>query len=228
VTPDRKSLIEAHSEHPELAREYLGRLLDQDRKAASRLVLDAVDDGLDLPAVYLHVFQPSLWEVGRLWSVNELSIAEEHYATAATQLVMSQLYPRLFEGARRDRAMVATSVGGNLHEIGVRMVSDFFEMEGWDTLYLGANTPPDEVAESARSHEADLVALSVTLDRHLPALRDALDALQPLRQEGLKVLVGGAPFREDPDLWVEVGADGSGSDAREAIGVANQLMGVRA
>ena len=51
--------------------------------------------------------------------------------------------------------MVATCIGGELHEIGIRMVADFFEMEGWDTYYLGANTPADavvaELSAQARS-----------------------------------------------------------------------------
>ena len=65
-----------------------------------------------------------LREVGRLWQMNRLSVAQEHYVTAATQLIMSQLYPLVFRTARRDRRIVAACVGGELHELGVRMVAD--------------------------------------------------------------------------------------------------------
>ena len=70
--------------------------------------------------------------------MNLLSVAQEHYCTAATQLVMSQLYPRIFSTERRGRTLVAARVADDLHEIGLRMVADFFEMEGWDTFYVGA------------------------------------------------------------------------------------------
>jgi MerR family transcriptional regulator, light-induced transcriptional regulator len=124
-----------------LARDYLGALLRGDRREAGRLVLDAVESGTSVKDIYLHVFQECQREVGRLWQMNRLSVAEEHYCTAATQLVMSQLYPRVFAGERNGRTLVATCVAGDLHEIGVRMVSDFFEMEGWDAYYVGANAP---------------------------------------------------------------------------------------
>ncbi len=99
--------------------------------------------------LYLQVFQPALHRVGRLWQLNRVGVAEEHYCTAATQLIMSQLYPYLFTGERHRRIMVATCASGELHEIGARMVSDFFELEGWDTIYLGASAPAGEVVETA-------------------------------------------------------------------------------
>ena len=83
----------------------------------------------------------------RYWQMNRLTVAQEHYCTAATQMIMSQLYPYIFEGERNGRVLVATCVAENLHEIGVRMVTDFFEMDGWDTFYLGANVPT-----ASRSH----------------------------------------------------------------------------
>ena len=69
-------------------------------------------------------------------------MAQEHYCTAATQLIMSQLYPYIFTTGKNGRVLVGTCVSGDLHEIGVRMVSDFFEMEGWDTFYLAPTRRP--------------------------------------------------------------------------------------
>ncbi|MDZ7776615.1 MAG: hypothetical protein U5L09_13885 [Bacteroidales bacterium] len=59
---------------------------------------------------------------------------------------MSQLYPYIFNSQRVGKSMVAATVGGELHEMGIRMVADFFEMEGWDTWYLGANAPAPKPA----------------------------------------------------------------------------------
>jgi len=58
--------------------------------------------------------------------MNEVSVAQEHYCTAATQLIMSQLYPHIFAGEKTERTLIATCVAGDLHEIGIRMVSDLF------------------------------------------------------------------------------------------------------
>ena len=50
--------------------------------------------------VYLLVFQPCQREVGRLWEAGRITVAQEHYCTAATQVIMSQLAPRLVTGER--------------------------------------------------------------------------------------------------------------------------------
>lgn len=219
------SYLDASTVTGRIAARYLELLLAGERRAASSFILDAVEEGLSIRDAYLEVFQPVLWELGRLWETNEVSVAQEHFCTAATQLVMSQLYPRLFGGERTGRRMVAASVGDNLHEIGVRMVSDFFEMEGWDTLYLGASIPAAEIAAEARAQEADLVAVSATLDEHLPEVERVIAALKEARDAGeVRILVGGAPFREDPGLWKRMGADASGSDALEAVAAARRLF----
>ena len=209
----------------QLARDFLGRLLAGDRTGASELVVEAVEEGLSIRDAYLEVFQPVLWEVGRLWQINEIGVAEEHFCTAATQLTMSRLYPLLFGGERSGRRLVAACVGGNLHEVGVRMVSDFFEMEGWDTYYLGADTPLDQIVETARDRDADVLAVSATLDEHVDDVRELLRRLERIRAEaGLKVLVGGAPFRADESLWEDVGAYAWGADALAAVREGRRLV----
>ena len=59
--------------------------------------------------------------------------------------------------------MVAACAASELHEIGVRMAADFFEMEGWDTFYLGANTPAESVIRTLVERKADVLAVSATI-----------------------------------------------------------------
>jgi methanogenic corrinoid protein MtbC1 len=211
-----------------LARSYLDALLQGQRQEASRLILKAAQGGSSIQDLYLHVFQPTQREIGRLWQTNRISVAQEHYCTAATQLVMSQLYPYIFSTARRDRHLVATSVGGELHEIGVRMVADFFEMEGWDSYYLGANTPAESVLQAMVERKADVLAVSATMTFHVSEVRDLIARVRGVKavQETL-ILVGGYPFLLSPQLWRQVGADGFAQDAREAVQVANRLIDAR-
>jgi methylmalonyl-CoA mutase cobalamin-binding domain/chain len=208
-----------------LAREYLDALLRGERRMASQLVLDAVQQGTSIRDAYLHVFQQSQYEIGRLWQMNRITVAQEHYCTAATQLIMSQLYPRLFEADRIGRCLVATCVGDELHELGVRMVADFFEMEGWDTYYVGANAPAQSILQAVAEQEADLLGISATMTFHL---RDVASLIAQVRKahtgRDVTILVGGYPFNVAPDLWQELGADGHARDAEKAVGLANQLL----
>jgi methanogenic corrinoid protein MtbC1 len=207
-----------------LARQYLQALLRGERHIASKLMLDAAQNGIAVRDLYLQVFQLTQYEIGRLWQVDEISVAQEHYCTAATQLIMSQLYPYVFGGEKSRGALVATCVSGDLHEIGVRMVSDFFELDGWHTYYLGANAPMSAVVQAVVQHQADALAISATITYHVRAVESLIAAVRRTPKCGrVKILVGGYPFKTDPDLWKIIGADGSAPDAQEAILLANRL-----
>ncbi len=206
-----------------MATDFLAALRSGDRHGAGNLVLDAVNTGrVPVRDIYLDVFRTSQYEVGRLWSEGKLSVAEEHYCTAATQLIMSQLYPHVFSTARRGKTLVAASVAGELHELPIRMVADFFEMAGWDTYYLGANTPARDVASMVQERKADVVAISATMVRHVDAVKDVVDALRATSAP--KIMVGGWPFTRDPGLWQHVGADGYAENAQDAVELAERWV----
>lgn len=208
-----------------LARRYLAALLAGDRRQASQIILDAVKDGLPIRDVYIEVLQPVQWELGRLWHLDRISTAQEHLATATTQLVMSQLYPSIFNAERAGRTLVATCVEGELHELGVRMVSDFFEMAGWDAVYLGASTPVQDVVAIVAERHADLVAISVTLSWHVPVAAALARRLRTdARTSSVPILVGGRPFTQAPDLWRAVGADATVEQANQAVAVGERLL----
>lgn len=209
--------------HQPLAASVLDALLQGDRRQASKLVSAAVEGGVTLVELYLQVFQPCLREVGRLWQTGRVTVAQEHLVTAAVQLLMAQLYPRLFATPRIGRSVVIASVGGELHEIGARMVGDVFELHGWDSHFTGANTPARGVAALAVDLDVDVVAISATLAGHLPMVASLVQAL---RETGdAKILVGGRPFLQVPDLWRAVSADGSAPDAATAVATATALLG---
>jgi MerR family transcriptional regulator, light-induced transcriptional regulator len=107
----------------------------------------------------------------------------------------------------------------------VRMVADFFEIDGWNTFYLGSNTPHESVIATVVQRGADVLAVSATISYHVEAVRDLITAVhQHPAAGGVKILAGGYPFNLDPDVWRKVGADGSASDAQQAIALANQLV----
>lgn len=219
------SPLDGDDELGRLARSYLEALLQGLRGAARDLVLGAVDRGTPIRDVYLRVFQPCQREVGRLWQLGRISVAQEHYCTAATQLIMSLLYPRLFAGPRNGHTLVASCVADELHEIGMRMVADLFELEGWDTHFLGASTPAAGVIELARERGAAVLALSATLIPHVRQVERLIAEVRKTPElAGLRVMVGGYPFNLEPELWRRLGADGWAPDAGAAIDLAKRLV----
>jgi len=221
---DLPTLFNDSEPHADLARQYLRLLLGGERHAAGRLILEAVDSGVPVKEVYLHVFQASQREIGRLWQTNRLTVAQEHYCTAATQLIMAQLYPRIFRTVRNGRRLVATSIAGELHEIGGRIVADFFEMEGWDTYYLGANSPTPAVVQALLERKAHVLAVSATMTFHIRAVEELVAAIRGSEElRAVKIMVGGYPFNVEPELWRRVGADAYAADASAAVATAGGL-----
>jgi methanogenic corrinoid protein MtbC1 len=208
-----------------LRKVYFDALLRNDRHDACRCILRALDRGSDIRDIYLHVFQAALYEVGRLWHLNKITISQEHYCTAVTQSIISQLYPRIFSSERNGWRLVAACAFPERHEIGMRMVCDFFEMEGWDTYYLGTNTPFKNVVEAIVDKKANLLLVSVTMTFHLGTAKGLIAQVRSSKAcADVRILVGGYPFNIAPDLWKKIGADGHARDASEAVAVARLLF----
>lgn len=204
---------------------YLHLLLQSKRHEAYQFILKLRADRLPLQDIYLHIFQASQYEIGRLWQENKITVAQEHYCTAVTQSIMNLLLPDIFMTRKHGLKMLACCTEGELHELGLRMVTDFFELDGWDTYFIGANTPFETTLDLIRTQRIDLVAISTTMTYNIGKVRHAIERIRSsLFHADLKIIVGGFPFRTSPGLWKQVGADGFGSNAREALFVAGILF----
>jgi methanogenic corrinoid protein MtbC1 len=205
-----------------MAEDYLKRLLVQDQSGATDLIFNAADAGIPIPNFYMNVLQPSLHEVGRLWQTNRISIPQEHYFTAATKTIMSQLYPYLLQGRSNGRRLVATCIDGELHEIGIRMVCDVFTMNGWEAVYLGASVPVSEIVTLVAIEKPEILALSITIAPNLPKAAALIGAIRENPDcAGTRIIVGGYPFNACPGLWRRMGADAYARDAAAAVTWAN-------
>lgn len=107
---DLPSLLDDGAPLSPLAHQYLEALRRGERALASQLILRAVASGTSVKEIYLRVFQPVQREIGRLWQTNRMTVAQEHYCTAATQMIVSQLYPHIFASKKTAGTLVATCV----------------------------------------------------------------------------------------------------------------------
>ncbi|MEI7434801.1 MAG: cobalamin-dependent protein [Methanomicrobiales archaeon] len=213
----------------QVANEYLTLLLHGDRAKAHDLVMDLVNSGTPVRDVYLLIFQPVLRETGRLWQMQEISVAQEHYITASTQQILAQFYHLFIAGnkkiVKRGRTVIAACVSGELHEVGMRIVADFLEMDGWDTYYIGSNSPSNSVIQAVRERKVSIVAISSTMSFHIPQVYSLIKALRssPDTKE-VAIIIGGYPFNIMPDLWKKVEADAYAPSAEAAVSLADWLI----
>jgi len=205
---------------------YLEAILEGNRAAAESIIFSAHQSGVSVADIYEKILAPAQQRLGRMWHRGEISVADEHFGSATTQSVMSQLRPHFQRLPGKGRSVVATSTPGDLHEIGLRMVADLFEIDGWYVTFLGANTPIADVVELLERRRFDLLALSIST---VLTLRDAGEMIEAIRgtnaTAATKVLVGGPPFRVVHEIWRELGADECALSAVEAVAAGNRLVG---
>jgi MerR family transcriptional regulator, light-induced transcriptional regulator len=210
-----------------LAAEYLVAVLEGDRRKASRLILQAAEEGRSAADLCFNVLQPAQEELGRMWLLGEVNVAEEHAATATTRLVAAQLHAREECGPSNSKTIVAASVAGNQHDLGIQLIADLFERDGWRVIQLGSNVPVEDLAQAVEFFRADLVAISVSLATQLPTLRQAIAAIRSIRQGALaKILVGGIGIGSNSELALSLGADGVAANGLEALKRGAELVGL--
>jgi methanogenic corrinoid protein MtbC1 len=217
----------AQEPHAALARTLLEHLIEGRRREAEELVLGALDGGLGLGPLHDQVIGAAQRELGQRWQAGTMDVATEHHVSRSIQDLLVLLRARA-SGPRAPAAaagrVIVASVAGNLHDIGARMVADHFELAGFETRFLGADTPAADLARAAEAFGADLLALSVGRGADVRSAARAIDAVRAACPE-LPVLVGGAPFQAIEGLWRDVGADACAADAEGAVREARRLLG---
>jgi len=219
-----RSFIEDCGVHAALAERYLTAVLEARKDVAVQLILDALADGsISIGDLYTYVFTNVLYEIGRLWQTRKISVAQEHYVSAVTQYIITLAYDRVFAPGTKRHRILGVCIGDELHEIGIRMVCDIFELNGWDSHYLGANAPTERIISEVGHIKPDVLALSATLTSRISLCTETIAALKA-HYPDLVIVVGGRAFSIDPDVWRRTGAHGYASNAVQAVALAMELV----
>ena len=174
---------------------YLDAQLHGDRREALRLVMtEGLDLGVSVDDLFFRVIEPAQVEIGDRWQRNEISIAQEHLATAISQLVISHLYERLPRGDSNGHSVIVACAPGEHHELGARVAADSLEMAGFSVRFLGANVPAESLARLVRDTHPDLVVISAATSLCFPGLREMLEAVRGADAK-VPVFVGGRSAR---------------------------------
>jgi hemerythrin-like metal-binding protein len=172
---------------------YLERLLQGDKRGCGRIVQRLLTEGISFENLYVDLLQKAMYHTGDLWMKNRISVATEHLITATTLSMMTLVHPLLLDAPRNGKKAVVTCVGGELHQVGGKMVSDMFELHGWDSYFLGADTPVEGLLDLIGEKQPDVLCLSVSLSIHVNQLEETVEKTRARFSE-LNILVGGQAF----------------------------------
>lgn len=213
---------DAHRPKPDEAPvdEVVEALLEGDQRRAETLVLEVLDDRGRFQAVMDELVQPAMEEIGRRWADGEVSVSDEHLATAIMETVLARAHGETDLGNEEVGRALLACVEGNRHALGLRGLSDALEIEGWQTRYLGADVPTEALVDHVERWEPDLVCLSVSLAGQIPAAREVIGRIHNrFGDRGPRVLLGGlavdtsaGKMAAGPETWM-----GSASAALEAL-----------
>lgn len=180
-------------ENSDFSGEYLESLLQGDRKKCSAIAHRFLAEKPSVLDLYEQVFKVSLYEIGRLWETNQISVAAEHLATAITEGILNELFEQLISSGKMNRKVVVACVEQERHQVGVKMVADTFEMMGWESYFLGTGIPVQELIRYIHEVKPDILAISLSIYFNYASLLKMIEKLR-LEFPELQILIGGQAF----------------------------------
>jgi methanogenic corrinoid protein MtbC1 len=179
-----------------------------DRERLERILFRASGMGA-LPAreICEQVLLPLLREIGDRWEKKQLSIAAEHFGSTIVRTRLQDLLAS--EARRRPNAakVVCACPDGELHEGGLLAFAVHAAGAGLDVIYLGADTPIEEILATAEATQARTVALSITRPLGRPLRNLLISRLSSWKSGGMdrRVLLGGAGATREQERLREAG-----------------------
>lgn len=218
-------MMEVHTQmdHPlaELCARYLKAQLAGDLTRALHLLLrEGVDKGFAVPLLQRFVLAEAQRELGLLWQNNQISVAQEHMATAISNTVRSYLYEAARRAPSNGKRVLLCCVEGELHDFPARLAADTLDLAGFEVRYLGADVPTQRIVRRVLEERPDLVALSATMAFNVTKVHETVEQLRARTDRELPIIVGGAACTSASSL----NADGAATHAPEIIALAQRLL----
>lgn len=219
--PAAATAPEPWPEVPELEAALLGG----DQRGAQAIMQRCMAAGRSLIEVEMHLIQPALYRIGEQWQANQVSVAQEHLASAIVQSLMTWGLVQSPPPEPNGKRILLACVEGNNHAMGLRMVADAFLLSGWEIQYLGANVPTPALVQQVRGWQPDLVGLSVSFPQQLKGVKEAIAMMtEQIGPQRPPVIVGGLAINRFRQLTGALGANASGQDAEAAVATASRLI----
>jgi corrinoid protein of di/trimethylamine methyltransferase len=203
-------------------------VVDGDREACVALAEEVIDRGIDPFEAIEQGFTRGMTTVGDKFATLEYYLPDVMRCAAAVDAGVGVLQPYILERGTRQSVgtVVLGTIKGDLHDLGKNIVGTMLRAAGFKVYDLGCDTPLRAFVDKAEEVDADIIGVSAILTTTMAYMPDLLSLLEELGQrERYQVMVGGAPVT--PDYAEEIGADGYGETAADAVETAKRLMRVR-
>lgn len=162
---------------------------------------------LSIPMLYEHLLAPSLNHIASNSKDQEIPIWKEHLASSTVRTALELSYSRVLtdQQPKTDQRALVFCLEEEYHELGARMTADYLTLLGFETYFIGANTPRKDILEAIKFFNPNVVCISVTNYFHLSRLHDLIVKLPENRP--FKLIVGGYAVHHSSNVEELVKAD---------------------
>jgi trimethylamine corrinoid protein len=209
----------------ELYKKIRQAIIDFDGDAVKQAAQESLDKGID-PLQTIDVLTDTIREIGDMFERMEIFVPELMMAAEAMKEGIAVLEPEVLKKGGRERSgtIVLGAVEGDIHDIGKAIVSTMLTGGGFNVIDLGTDISPSAFADAAKEHNADIVAASSLMTTTMVMQEELVKHFKEIGlKDKVKIIVGGAVVTKK--YAEDIGADGYGSNAIEAVDVAKKLVG---
>jgi MerR family transcriptional regulator, light-induced transcriptional regulator len=162
--------------------------------------------------LYQDIIKPSLQNITCKVNEKNMCVWEEHVRSAIARTVIECCYTYVVEEAiamksKHQGKVVVICPQGEYHDIGARMIADFFTISGFETVFVGSNTPKADFLAAVESMKPNYVAISVTDYYNLFSAKKSIESIKSKVRADIKIIAGGNAFKSNPDAFKIIGAD---------------------
>jgi excisionase family DNA binding protein len=201
------------------------RMLAGDNAGAWWLIENRLAGGAEPTLVMTDLIVPVLRSIGDRWASGELSVADEHRASAVAQRLVGRLGLQFGTRGKTRGTVALAAPAGDFHTLPVAIAADLLRWRGLDVLELGGNTPAEALGDCVIGVErllaVGIVATTPGLDDAVAASVAAVHRAAP----AIPIVVGGQAV-PDAARARALGADEwSGPDIHAALDTIERLAG---
>ncbi len=196
--------------------EFMKYLEKEEKENSVNYVMQLISGReLDIVTLYDGILRPALYQIASNEKEQTITIGQEHIRTAIVRTIVECCYPFViverglnFDADRlNQQSVVIYCPEDEYHEIGPRMVEDYFALNGFETLFLGGNTPRENLIELMEDLQPDYVAISISNYYNIVAAKRSIEFLRNKLEKVPKIIVGGYALENKKEAAKELGAD---------------------
>jgi len=202
--------------------ELFNAIMKGKRKDVAALVQAELDAGTNVSSILMESMIPAMREIGARFTRNEVYVPEMLIAARAMQAGLDIVDPLLTQSGHEPLGKVAIgTVKGDLHDIGKNLVAMMVKGAGYEVMDLGVDCDVAKYDEAVNKG-AQVLMLSALLTTTMPYMKEVVSHFKA-KGSPVKILIGGAPVTQE--YADEIGADGYSSDANQAVGSVEKVLG---